>query len=87
MEPQPSQGNWMPRHRGKTQAAFEELQAWCARMDAIGPTPRLVVDRNWHAGTWGCFEAEPGGPVVRMHPEDVQRLHSWLDSVTPLVWS
>lgn len=57
--------------------SFEDLQAWCARMAAVGGRqPRLDVDDTVGAR----IELEEGPPaLVRMSSQTVQELWAWLD--------
>lgn len=58
--------------------SFEELQAWCAEMTAVGGAfPRLEVEEGLGERIVLC-EGPPA--VVRMASPVVQRLWQWLDT-------
>ena len=70
---------------GRTEEMFRELQAWCLRQDSIGPTPRLVVQRDMAPGAILMFDDKPGGPEVHMAPATYSNLRRWVDGLEHFV--
>jgi hypothetical protein len=60
----------------------ETIAAWSRRKAAVGPTPRLVVQRDREPGDPFLTEE----PAVYVHPEDYLALRRWVDEQERASW-